>query len=326
MFSGDGLIHVAPLSGGPDIRTIPAPNAGTPAVDGDPDTGIGAMDFDFDGDLWVSAYQPRASDGQIEIFELDPSDGTVLRSFAIPFGGGGVGCDTLDWYQGRIYTDAGEPLPTLHEYDENGVWQATYNLPVSVTGIAILTDDTMIATDLGYLYYLTTTTNRWDTIATSVPLEYTLIEDIAVLGDKVWGAQAGADGWLREYDIATGLQTHSFQADSRLTNHGNMRGIAIQPEGINLGCEVVYTKGQAVEILKAAKAKDPAFMLRAQLLAAILNVNNGAEHSNFIDDIIALSIDWLAANGCPSGIRGRDKAYPLALKDVLDAYNNCFIY
>ncbi len=108
---------------------------------------------------------------------------------------------------------------------------------------------------------------------------------------------------------------HEAIATEVLTNNGPF----------DLGDTVVTTYAQLVAILEEANAVDMKDQLRAQLLAAILNIANGAHPSALgydITPIISSAITFLDEH--PGGVPAAHPDRPLAeaLKDALDAYNN----
>jgi hypothetical protein len=173
-FQGDGKIHKIAPTGGPDLATIPDPF-------GPKGRGIGALDFDGKH-LWAISYLPSSNRTET-IFEIDINTGTVLASCDVPFGGGGVGADSLAIVNGKILTDAGELLTKLIEYNlptgTGGPCARTgkvFTLPVPVTGID--TDDlgNLLVTDATKLYNLGTA--PYNTIVALQPNAFPSEEDI----------------------------------------------------------------------------------------------------------------------------------------------------
>jgi hypothetical protein len=94
---------------------------------------------------------------------------------------------------------------------------------------------------------------------------------------------------------------------------------------VDLGDTTVTTYANSQAIFKAAKGKDMRNMLRAQLLATILNLRNGSDPNALgydIGTVVADAIEFLDTHDDPvyAGHPDRDEAE--ALKDALDAYNN----
>ncbi len=115
-FDGDGVIHKIGLGGGSDILTIPDNGLGASPGYGFGGRGIGAIDLHTGtGNIWVISYKPI--NNLEEIRELTPAGALVSRC-DVPFGGGGVGTETLtvDETAGTFLTNAAEPLFFLDEY------------------------------------------------------------------------------------------------------------------------------------------------------------------------------------------------------------------
>jgi len=108
-------------------------------------------------------------------------------------------------------------------------------------------------------------------------------------------------------------------------NHPDQLAAILSQGSINLGDTMVTTVSQAVATLSNADAKDARNSLRAQLLAAILNLKNGADPNATGTDIrptVDASINFLATNNSPVDGKHPNRQQALALKDNLDAYNN----
>ena len=90
-------------------------------------------------------------------------------------------------------------------------------------------------------------------------------------------------------------------------------------EQIEIG-GVIYSKAEAIVILKAANSKDATHMLAAQLIASKLNIL--ADGPADIQPVIDAADAFLVAHPYGSDPQGADRAYALNLKDQLDAYNN----
>ncbi len=80
---------------------------------------------------------------------------------------------------------------------------------------------------------------------------------------------------------------------------------------------------QAVYILNQHDPSNGIDKLKAQLLAAKLNIANGADGSS-IAGTIAAADSFLATHAEPawSSLSSTDQQYVLSLKDALDTYNN----
>lgn len=86
----------------------------------------------------------------------------------------------------------------------------------------------------------------------------------------------------------------------------------------------VYTRAEALVILSTPPAHgDATYILAHQLIAAKLNILNGADGADISDTIDAADA-WLAAN--PLGSRPKaDRKSGIALAETLDRYNNGLI-
>ncbi len=112
-------------------------------------------------------------------------------------------------------------------------------------------------------------------------------------------------------------------------NHSDLIAGILAVKPINLGNVanpiLVTTAEEAVEILGNANGKDARDALSAQLLAAILNLRNGADPLATGVDIrptVNAAKDFLATHNDPVTGKHPDREYALALKDKLDAFNN----
>ena len=83
-----------------------------------------------------------------------------------------------------------------------------------------------------------------------------------------------------------------------------------------------FSKADALAILRNANSKDATYMLAAQLIAAELNVLNGADASPLILQTIDQAAAFLIAHPLGTDPRGADRVYALMLKDTLDYFNN----
>jgi hypothetical protein len=145
-FAGDGFIHKATLP--PACAAVPSILFGD-GLGGAIQDDVGALDIDpDDGHIWAAGYAPVA--GSSFLYKVDRVTGAILTSCSVPFGGGGVGNDTLAVAKlsglggsGKyLLTDAGELLTSLHAVDAAscvgggpGTITTTFTLPVGVSGI-----------------------------------------------------------------------------------------------------------------------------------------------------------------------------------------------
>jgi hypothetical protein len=87
---------------------------------------------------------------------------------------------------------------------------------------------------------------------------------------------------------------------------------------------VTYTQAQALEILETPPRGDATYILAHQLIAAKLNILNGADPSD-VATTIADADDWLIEHPLGSDPSNPDRAEGIALAGVLDEYNNGLI-
>lgn len=94
---------------------------------------------------------------------------------------------------------------------------------------------------------------------------------------------------------------------------------------IDCGDSNVKTVTQAVAILADANTKDARYMLRAQLLATLLNVANNSDPMVLgydIRPVVSQSRTFLATHANPVTSSHPDRATCITIKDKLDRYNN----
>ena len=84
---------------------------------------------------------------------------------------------------------------------------------------------------------------------------------------------------------------------------------------------VTYNQEQLLDILRQANSKDATLMLAAQLIAAKLNVLNGA-YAGSITDTINNADAFLVAHPLGSELQEEERDYAIDLKDLLDDFNN----
>lgn len=92
---------------------------------------------------------------------------------------------------------------------------------------------------------------------------------------------------------------------------------------IFLGDTTVTDGDKAMDVLKNAKSKDSRDALRAETLAAILNIANGASSTSEVDNAIVEAVGLLDARdgGDPIGPKDDDKPLAKQLKNILQDYN-----
>jgi len=92
-------------------------------------------------------------------------------------------------------------------------------------------------------------------------------------------------------------------------------------ESVTIG-GITYTKAQAIELLDGANAKDATYKLASHLIAAKLNVASGVSAPTSVINAITEADTFLSTHPLGSDPQGADRDYALALKDILDAFNN----
>jgi hypothetical protein len=165
-FAGDGFIHkTTPPPACATVTTIPFRDGPGGIVQDD----IGAIDVDpDDANLWVAGYHPVGGDSFL--YKVDRTTGALIQFCHVPFGGGGVGNDTLTEAKlpgllgsgSYLLTDAGELSTAPNDLlvvDEatctgggSGTIVATYPKAVAMSGIDYETK--LIATDGSSIYNL----------------------------------------------------------------------------------------------------------------------------------------------------------------------------
>ena len=89
--------------------------------------------------------------------------------------------------------------------------------------------------------------------------------------------------------------------------------------GLMLG-GAAYTQDQLITILSTPPRGDATYILAKQLIAAELNLFNGADGS--ISQVITAADSWLGLNPLGSWPRGAAREEGLQLASQLDAFNN----
>lgn len=123
-FGGDGFIHkVTPPPLCALVTSIPFGDGPGGTVQDD----IGALDVDQGSKhIWAAGYRPVIVAGAARsfLYLVNRNNGKIIHSCSVPFGGGGVGNDTLAYFRDGtgllpgsgqyLLTDAGEPLTPLN--------------------------------------------------------------------------------------------------------------------------------------------------------------------------------------------------------------------
>jgi uncharacterized repeat protein (TIGR01451 family) len=94
-------------------------------------------------------------------------------------------------------------------------------------------------------------------------------------------------------------------------------------EGITIG-GVTYTKAEAIAILNTPPDGDATYILAHQLIAARLNILNGADPDAVATTIVEAD-DWLATHPLGSNPSNPDREEAIELSEILDDYNNGLI-
>lgn len=114
--------------------------------------------------------------------------------------------------------------------------------------------------------------------------------------------------------------TYCYEAEPYTIGYWKNHPEAWPVTSLTIG-DVTYDQTQLLDILWNAKAKDATHMLAAQLIAAKLNVLNGA-YSPTISETIDEADAFLTEHPYGSNPRGADRSHALELKDTLDYFNN----
>ncbi len=84
---------------------------------------------------------------------------------------------------------------------------------------------------------------------------------------------------------------------------------------------MTYTEAQAIAILKTPPRGDATYILIDQLIAAKLNILNGADPSSVAATITAAD-NFLSTHPLGSNPQGSDRDLATSLASTLDDYNN----
>ncbi len=268
--------------------------------------GVGVEDFidglafdASDGTVWLSGDAART------VYHIDPTVPALLGSFTAPDhpNTGATGCNTgIEVAPGGFLELAMQTGPDLgpHVIAKIEKRDDVNNPPIIVSFAALNTNNPGIE-DVAY--------------------------DAKTFAPRcaLWTNQFGADVVLTAFDVQCTRtigywKTHSDHAIEFLP-------ITLGDDDTDGVCQTVADADDVEDILKAAKAKDAAAMLYAQLLAAKLNVAMGdipAADLAAIGLVIEDADDLLGRNGCDpdTGRRGADRAEATALISALDAFNN----
>ncbi len=87
---------------------------------------------------------------------------------------------------------------------------------------------------------------------------------------------------------------------------------------------IVYSQDELITILQTGPGGDATYILAHQLIAAKLNVSNGADDTE-VADTIAAADQWLSDNPLGSDPSGEERQAGIILAETLDDYNNGII-
>jgi hypothetical protein len=119
-------------------------------------------------------------------------------------------------------------------------------------------------------------------------------------------------------DVAAAVS--ASQASCTLTQGFWKNHIEAWPSEISIG-GVTYTAMEAIQILSTPPRGDATYILAHQLIAAKLNVLEGADDSAVATTIVQADA-WLVLHPLGSDPDGADREEGIALAEVLDEYNN----
>jgi hypothetical protein len=113
----------------------------------------------------------------------------------------------------------------------------------------------------------------------------------------------------------------SAQADCSLTQGFWKNHEEVWPVEELIVGGTTYTKTQLLAILGTSPRGDASYIVIHQLIAAKLNIANGADSTAIADTVVAADA-WLAANPLGSRPTGAARDAGVALASLLDDYNN----
>ncbi len=320
----------------------------------------GALSWDQNrGVLWCGSY-----DGSTNVYTVDPITGVETWQFdETAFGGMAqdscYGAGDEDYIDGLAYDASddtiwlsGDATQTIYHVTTAGVFLGSFTVPDHPsTGMTGCSTGIEVAPG-GFLELAMQTgpdqgpheivkiekaddVNNPSIIVSFVALSSDIpgIEDICLDPDTfvprcaLWTNQFGSPNQLTAFDVQCTRtigywKTHPDDAEEFLP-------IDLGDDDTNGVCETVVDAEDVYEIMKAAKAKDAEAMLKAQQLAAKLNVAMGdipTADLAAITPIIADADELLGRNGCnpDTGKKGEDRAEATALIEELDAFNNLY--
>ena len=329
-------------------------------VDEDPPEGgvqLGALSWDS-GLLWGGSYN-----GTTDVYTINPTTGVATWQFnEAAFSGiaadSAYGAGNENFIDGLAYdaTDntlwlSGDACATIYHLNTDGSLIASFSVPnhpatgtqgyntgITVAPGGFLEIAMQAGADTGPHVIAKVTKEDPSTIVYSFVALGTNnpgVEGIAYDANTyapravVWTNQFGATNALTAFDVQV-TRTIGYWK-----NHppADFDGTTFLP--INLGisdadglpCTTVTTAAEVKDVLQAAKAKDAADMLMAQLLAAKFNLAMGdipLADVVAIAPVIAAADALLGRNSCDpdTGKKGADRAEATDLISQLDSFNN----
>jgi hypothetical protein len=301
---------------------------------------FGALSWDAGrGVLWGGSY-----DGSTEVYTIDPTTGMATLQFdETAFGG--IAADSA--YGGA--EDSGDACATIYHVGTDGSFISSslapnhpstgaqgYNTGITVAPGGYLEIAMQAGPDTGPHVIAKVPKHNPSTIVyffVALATNNPGIEDLAYDPDTykpravVWSNQFGFSNLLTAWDVQV-TRTIGYWK----THPEDAEGLPIYlgySDDDGAACTTVSDADDVFAIMKAAKAKDAADMLRAQLLAAKLNLALGdippADVAAIIP-IVNAADELLGRNDCnpDTGNKGADRAEATDLIYVLDMFNNMY--
>jgi hypothetical protein len=353
---GDGVADEDPVDGlDNDLDTL---------IDEDPpeaDVLFGSLSWDAGrGLLWGGTY-----DGSTQVYTIDPATGIRTLMFdETAFGGiaqdSAYGLGPENFIDGLAYdaTDdtlwlSGDACATIYHVTTAGVLISSslapnhpttgaqgYNTGITVAPGGYLEIAMQAGADLGPHVIAKVAKEDPSTIIISFVALATNnpgIEGIAFDGNTyapravVWTNQFGASNKLTAFDVQV-TRTIGYWKNHPAADFDGTTFLPIDlgiSDVSGLPCETVSTDAEVEAVLKAAKANDAEAMLKAQLLAAKLNLAMGdipPADVAAITPVIDAADELLGRNDCnpDTGKKGADRAEAVDLASQLDMFNNMY--
>jgi hypothetical protein len=347
-FVGDTNIYRASI-GGVSLGAIPNPGR---------DFTCGALSFDGI-DLWCGTY-----DGTGDVWTVDPVTGApVFRFNDAAFGGfSGAGCFSANGFIDAIAFDASDNTLWLSDdgdveifhVDLAGILIASFSTPVRPSAAApgcnsgievvpggflelVLLGPTTGANDGGpdqnnYIVKVPKADPPGALIVAFQTQDLVCCEDLSFDANTfapravLWAN--GPNNEIKAYDVQVTRTIGYWKNHAPEDFDGtSFLPIDLGDDGLGGVCDTVLDPGQVTDILRAHGGRDAAPKLRAQLLAAKLNVVMGdlpAVDLAAVSLVIPDADLVLGRNGCmpDTGKQGVDRVEALDLSSQLDDFNN----